>query len=238
MAYTYGGAKATNDFYVDASNNTYYDKFSVTIAPLVIVNAETDQRLDTVLDLKANLNSPALTGIPTVPTASIGTNTTQIASTAFVQNAIDNFEVLPSDTGLSNIFLTSNNGTKSWTSMPSKVNKKYNITTNTTSFTLTTEEWPSTASLTELLVFRNGVLLSETDDYTYDLTTRTITLVNTAISGDIVMLKLYFGTVVPAAGGGTSGGGSGTGVNIEVVDALPANPVADTFYFVKVVSSS
>lgn len=36
------------------------------------------------LNLKANSASPALTGTPTVPTASAGTNTTQIASTAFV----------------------------------------------------------------------------------------------------------------------------------------------------------
>ena len=34
---------------------------------------------------KANLASPALTGTPTAPTATAGTNTTQIATTAFVQ---------------------------------------------------------------------------------------------------------------------------------------------------------
>ena len=37
---------------------------------------------------KANLNSPAFTGTPTAPTASFGNNTTQIATTAFVQQAI------------------------------------------------------------------------------------------------------------------------------------------------------
>lgn len=40
------------------------------------------------LALLAPLNSPTLTGTPTVPTASGGTNTTQAASTAFVQAAI------------------------------------------------------------------------------------------------------------------------------------------------------
>ena len=40
------------------------------------------------LDAKAALASPALTGTPTVPTASNGTSTTQAASTAFVQAAI------------------------------------------------------------------------------------------------------------------------------------------------------
>ena len=37
----------------------------------------------TALNLKANLESPALTGTPTAPTASAGTDTTQIATTAF-----------------------------------------------------------------------------------------------------------------------------------------------------------
>jgi hypothetical protein len=36
----------------------------------------------------AKLASPALTGTPTAPTATGGTNTTQIATTAFVQNAV------------------------------------------------------------------------------------------------------------------------------------------------------
>ena len=38
---------------------------------------------------KAGLASPALTGTPTTPTAALGTNTTQIASTAFVKAALD-----------------------------------------------------------------------------------------------------------------------------------------------------
>ena len=40
----------------------------------------------TALNLKANLASPALTGIPTAPTAAQATNTTQVATTAFVQS--------------------------------------------------------------------------------------------------------------------------------------------------------
>lgn len=42
------------------------------------------------LDLKAPLASPALSGIPTAPTASGTTNTTQIATTEFVQSKINN----------------------------------------------------------------------------------------------------------------------------------------------------
>jgi hypothetical protein len=44
--------------------------------------------LQTALDAKAPLASPALTGSPTAPTATAGTNTTQIATTAFVASAI------------------------------------------------------------------------------------------------------------------------------------------------------
>lgn len=44
--------------------------------------------LQTTLDAKAPLASPALTGTPTAPTAAAGTNTTQVATTAFVQAAV------------------------------------------------------------------------------------------------------------------------------------------------------
>jgi hypothetical protein len=44
--------------------------------------------LQGALDAKSPLASPTFTGTPTTPTAASGTNTTQIASTAFVQAAI------------------------------------------------------------------------------------------------------------------------------------------------------
>lgn len=39
---------------------------------------------------KADLESPTFTGTPAAPTAAAGTNTTQIATTAFVKTAVDN----------------------------------------------------------------------------------------------------------------------------------------------------
>ena len=45
--------------------------------------------INTALAAKAPLASPALTGTPTAPTAAAGTNTTQIATTAFVKAAVD-----------------------------------------------------------------------------------------------------------------------------------------------------
>jgi hypothetical protein len=47
------------------------------------LSAQSD--LQAALDLKANLASPTFTGTPLAPTAAFGTNTTQIATTAYVQ---------------------------------------------------------------------------------------------------------------------------------------------------------
>ena len=46
--------------------------------------------LQSALNLKSPIANPTFTGIPLVPTAILGTNTNQIASTLFVQNAVDN----------------------------------------------------------------------------------------------------------------------------------------------------
>jgi len=60
--------------------------------PLKIVSGtEIDDEynaIQTAINSKANANSPSLTGSPTAPTASSGTNTTQIATTSFVQSAL------------------------------------------------------------------------------------------------------------------------------------------------------
>ena len=50
--------------------------------------------IQTAVNSKANTASPALTGTPTAPTASEGTNTTQIATTAFVATAVNNVNTL------------------------------------------------------------------------------------------------------------------------------------------------
>lgn len=49
--------------------------------------------ITTALETKANLASPAFTGTPTAPTAVIGTNTTQLATTAFVKSATDSLNI-------------------------------------------------------------------------------------------------------------------------------------------------
>ena len=58
----------------------------------IVKGTEIDDEFDaiqTAVNSKANIASPALTGTPTAPTAAAGTNTTQIATTAFVTNKVN-----------------------------------------------------------------------------------------------------------------------------------------------------
>lgn len=57
---------------------------ATTLAGYGITDAYTKTAADALLAAKAPLASPAFTGVPTGPTASVGTNTTQLATTAFV----------------------------------------------------------------------------------------------------------------------------------------------------------
>lgn len=75
----------------EAANNARFLRNDNTWQPVTPGNigAYTRREVDDRLAPKAPLASPALTGTPTTPTAARGTNTAQIASTAFVAQAID-----------------------------------------------------------------------------------------------------------------------------------------------------
>jgi microcystin-dependent protein len=78
--------------YVKATNFTAKDSLPTGNSGKIVKGAEIDTEFTAIasaISSKADINSPALTGTPTAPTASAGTNTTQIATTAFVvANAI------------------------------------------------------------------------------------------------------------------------------------------------------
>jgi hypothetical protein len=78
--------------YTKATNFTAKDGLPTGNSGKIVKGTEIDTELTAVasaISSKADLNSPALTGTPTAPTASSGTNTTQLATTAFVlANAI------------------------------------------------------------------------------------------------------------------------------------------------------
>lgn len=61
-----------------------------------VTGTNVDDALNTLDTDKANLASPTLTGTPAAPTASAATNTTQIATTAFVQTELGNYAPLAS----------------------------------------------------------------------------------------------------------------------------------------------
>jgi len=77
--------------YIKATDFATKDSL-ITGDPLKIVSGteinDEYNAIQTAVNSKADLNSPTLTGVPRAPTASSGTSTTQIATTAFVQSAL------------------------------------------------------------------------------------------------------------------------------------------------------
>jgi hypothetical protein len=69
------------------ADKTYVDAQGASITSAVALKADKTY-VDTQDATKAPINSPALTGSPTAPTAAAGTSTVQIATTAFVANAV------------------------------------------------------------------------------------------------------------------------------------------------------
>ena len=79
--------KATKSI-VDASFTSVNSSIDLKATQSIVDASFTS--VNSAVALKANLASPALTGVPTAPTATAGTNTTQLATTAFVKSAVDN----------------------------------------------------------------------------------------------------------------------------------------------------
>lgn len=78
--------------YTKSTNFATKDALSSGNPLKIVKGTEIDTEFNniaTAIATKADLASPALTGTPTAPTASAGTNTTQIATTAFVQAALN-----------------------------------------------------------------------------------------------------------------------------------------------------
>lgn len=102
------------------------------------------------LDAKANLASPTFTGTPKAPTAAAGTNTTQIATTAFVKTAVDNSStnldifktVKVGDTSVSaanNADTLTIEAGNNVTITPDTTNKKVTITATDTTYSAATQ---------------------------------------------------------------------------------------------------
>jgi hypothetical protein len=77
--------------YSKATNFTAKDGLPTGNAGKIIKGTEIDTEftaISSAIASKSNINSPTFTGTPAGPTASAGTNTTQIATTAFVTAAL------------------------------------------------------------------------------------------------------------------------------------------------------
>jgi hypothetical protein len=77
--------------YNKSTNFTAKDTLPTGNAGKIVKGSEIDTELTAISNAiasKADINSPNLTGTPTAPTASAGTSTTQLATTAFVTSAL------------------------------------------------------------------------------------------------------------------------------------------------------
>ena len=77
--------------YVKSTNFASKDSLAIGNPLKIVKGTEIDTEFNniaTAVATKADLNSPALIGTPTAPTPALGTNTTQLANTAFVQAAL------------------------------------------------------------------------------------------------------------------------------------------------------
>ena len=89
-------AKSTADDHLRGLKTVLLGQFPGLTAPVTATHTQLNfvagvtSAIQAQIDLKAALFSPVLTGTPSAPTATLGTNSTQLATTAFMQAAITN----------------------------------------------------------------------------------------------------------------------------------------------------
>ena len=129
----------STDVSADASSDTKYP--TVRAVKTYVDQATAGIALQAAVDGKADKNSPALTGVPTAPTPISSTNTTQIATTAFVQSLISSATIVDADaTTKGKIQLTGDlGGTAASPTVPGLSNKE-NSANKSTSTALGTSD--------------------------------------------------------------------------------------------------
>ena len=139
------------------------------------------------LALKAPLASPTFTGTPLAPTATSGTNTTQIATTAFVKTAIDSSvqpgalyqTSAPSSPAIGQIWIDADDDV---TTFDSNIIRRKSFTA-TAGQTVFVTDIPFIDGFEQ--VFMNGLLLVKSTDYTVS-GGNTVTLSSGAAVSDII----------------------------------------------------
>jgi hypothetical protein len=141
----------------------------------------------TALGTKAPLASPALTGTPTAPTAAVGTDTTQIATTAFVIDQIDASTqpgalyqtTAPTSPEVGQIWIDSDDEVDVFDKNIIR-RQTFTAVAAQTTFTVDVQFIPGYEQ-----VFMNGILLLRNTDYTTP-TEHTVVLASGATAGDII----------------------------------------------------
>jgi len=85
----FSGVPSEGNFvYVQDENKVYYYTTSWGLTNPDVTYSDRQTAIDAAIALKANIESPTFTGVPAAPTAAPGTDTTQLATTAFVNAAV------------------------------------------------------------------------------------------------------------------------------------------------------
>jgi hypothetical protein len=116
--------------YTKATNFATKDTLSTGNPNKIIKGTEIDTEFNAISSAvasKSDINSPTFTGVPAAPTASVGTNTTQIATTAFV---IANATASPIPSGSVMLFYQANAPT-GWTKVTTQNDKALRVVSGT-----------------------------------------------------------------------------------------------------------
>ena len=164
-----------------AASHTSGGSDEITVAQSQVTNLSTD------LAAKADLASPTFTGTPAAPTAASGTNTTQVATTAYVQTELTAYDPLPTQTGNGGKFLKTDGSSTSWGDVPNPALTTF-VYTATASQTVFTgaDDNANTLAFTgsSVAVYLNGIFLIPSSDFT--IGTNTITLSTGAAVNDVL----------------------------------------------------
>jgi hypothetical protein len=135
------------------------DALAALEAKVGVDGSSVPSSLDFLLSLKAALASPTFTGTPSAPTAALGTNTTQLATTAFV---LANAPALPADvarTGVANTFAVGPQTIQTG----ADVNKGLVVKGNSAGQSAPLQEWQGSSTNPVLWVNADGSLSGSND---------------------------------------------------------------------------
>jgi hypothetical protein len=201
--------------------------------------------IQTAVNSKADTNSPALTGTPTAPTATGGTDTTQVATTAFVNTSIDTALAAADGTGLeetSGVISISDTGVTADT---------YGDASNVPQITVNAQGQITSATEVSLTVPTLGHTIINTSPSigaSYNLPTDSFSVSG---YGEVYMggniggrldVEIYTGTgatgtlldtVVAFGGNNTDGGDGGSGMNVLGAWTVLLPPTARSIKFVR-----